>query len=128
MGGKRHGGKRPGGKRPGGKRHGGQKVGGQKVGGQKVGGQKTGGQKTGGQKTGGQKTGGQKTGGQKTGGKRPRTGMTPPPSFTMQIPLPLRDRSLITGRGAIKWENRESKTFCTPPSRQGNTFHAPPPF
>ena len=28
--------------------------------------------------------------------------------------------------GATKWENRGSKTFCAPPSRQGKTFHAPP--
>ena len=36
-----------------------------------------------------------------------------------------RDWSLIMGRRATKWENRESETFCVPPSRQGKTFCAP---
>ena len=30
--------------------------------------------------------------------------------------------------GATKWQNRGSETFCAPPSRQGKTFRAPPPF
>ena len=29
-------------------------------------------------------------------------------------------------RGATKWENSGSETFCTPTSRQGKTFHSPP--
>ena len=44
--------------------------------------------------------------------------------------LPIRDWSLITGRGITTWENRGSETFCAPPpphSRQGKTFCAPPP-
>ena len=36
----------------------------------------------------------------------------------------IRDWSLITGRGATKWENRRSETFL-PPSRQGKNFRAP---
>ena len=30
------------------------------------------------------------------------------------FPETIRDRSLITGRGATKWENPGSETFCTP--------------
>ena len=33
---------------------------------------------------------------------------------------------IITGRGATKWENHGSETFCIPPSRQGKTFMPPP--
>ena len=42
----------------------------------------------------------------------------------------LSDWSLITGRGATKWENRESETYCTPPPNTQDrvNFSRPPPL
>ena len=59
----------------------------------------------------------------------PQPGSAPEDNVLMPVPWTpmLRDWSLITGRGATKWENRGSETFCAPPpSRQGKTFHIPP--
>ena len=48
----------------------------------------------------------------------------------MRIFLAVRDRSLITGRrGATKWENRGSESFCITPLQDRVNFNAPhPPF
>ena len=39
----------------------------------------------------------------------------------------IRDWSLFRWRGAIKWENRGSETFCAPSQDRGKLF-APPPL
>ena len=41
--------------------------------------------------------------------------------------MPLRDWSLITGRGATKWENCRSET-CAPRLKTGYNFSQPPPL
>ena len=39
----------------------------------------------------------------------------------------VRDWSLITGRGATKWENCRSETFCVPPKDRVKLSALPPP-
>ena len=47
--------------------------------------------------------------------------------ISFQFMVHIRHWSLITGRGATKWENRRSETFCPPPPpRQGKTLRASP--
>ena len=49
-------------------------------------------------------------------------------SLVTVMPNTLRDWSLITGRGATKWENCGSKTFCAPPPPQNRVKLCVPPF
>ena len=49
-----------------------------------------------------------------------------PISLDFPFPMPsLRDWTLITGRGATKWGNRGSETFCAPPQDRVKLFTPP---